>query len=248
MQPFAVGNVWPMPESLGLPHDALSLGADAPVSLQLAVAMRWAIIQQQVPEGTQLPSEPDMAEWFGISRDTVSRAFGVLRHAGIIATRRGKGHFVIHVPEFVHIELPPGTIVTVRRPTTAADRAAIEAGSQLYSPVVEILRPGEPPEIRDSACVQLEFRVPDGEAASLGTSRCRCGPRCQQAARRPVAWVHAAAWTAATPWRSAGKTRTETSCGAARPRSRGARLCRCEGCSTTPPTQDDHEQPQDQQE
>jgi DNA-binding transcriptional MocR family regulator len=158
MERRVTGKVGSMPEFLGLPHDALALTSDAPVSLQLAVAMRWAIIQQQVPEGTQLPSEPVLAEWFGISRDTVSRAFGILRHAGIVATKRGKGHYVIHVPPFEHILLPAGTTVTVRRPTSAMDRAYIESGSQLYSPVVEIRRPGEPPEIRDSACVFLEFR------------------------------------------------------------------------------------------
>jgi DNA-binding transcriptional regulator YhcF (GntR family) len=145
-----------MPASLGLPRDTVNPRADVPVSLQLAVAIRWAIIQRSVPVGEQLPSEPDCAEWFNVSRDTVSRCYGILRRVGVIETRRGLGHFVLAPTDHQQIEVPPGTTVTVHRPTSESDRAALmPAGAALYTPIIRIQRPGGEPEVYDAAAVTV---------------------------------------------------------------------------------------------
>jgi DNA-binding GntR family transcriptional regulator len=42
-----------------------------------------------------LPSEPALAEWYGVSRTTIRHAAAVLAEAGIVEIRRGKGTYVI---------------------------------------------------------------------------------------------------------------------------------------------------------
>ena len=41
-----------------------------------------------------LPSEPDLAEWYGVSRTTVRSATGRLIERGMVERVRGKGTFV----------------------------------------------------------------------------------------------------------------------------------------------------------
>jgi GntR family transcriptional regulator len=48
--------------------------------------------------GDQLPSEPDLAETFNVSRGTVRKALDELAREGIIARRSGAGTFVIRTP------------------------------------------------------------------------------------------------------------------------------------------------------
>jgi DNA-binding transcriptional regulator YhcF (GntR family) len=146
-----------MPASLGLPRDTVNPDADVPVSLQLAVAMRWAIIQKAVPVGEQLPSEPECAEWFSVSRDTVSRCFGILRRVGVVSTRRGLGHFVASRPEIQELTLKPGARVTVQRPTSDAHRACLDhAGAELYTPIVVVHdTPDAEPAVYDAAAVTI---------------------------------------------------------------------------------------------
>lgn len=41
-----------------------------------------------------LPSEPRLAEWYGVSRATIRRAAELLIERGLVERRRGKGTFV----------------------------------------------------------------------------------------------------------------------------------------------------------
>jgi DNA-binding FadR family transcriptional regulator len=145
-----------MPEHLGLPREGLIANAVVPVSLQLAAGLRWAIIQRELPVGYQLPSEPELAEWFSTSRDTVSRAYGILRAAGVVATRRGKGHFVAYRPDFQRVEVPPGATVIVKRPSAPEERIAIGPdAAALYTPIIVVTRPGQPDEIYDATSTAI---------------------------------------------------------------------------------------------
>lgn len=45
-----------------------------------------------------LPSEPDLSEWYGVSRTTVRSAIDVLVERGMVEKRRGKGTFVTWSP------------------------------------------------------------------------------------------------------------------------------------------------------
>lgn len=46
-----------------------------------------------------LPSEPALAEWYGVSRSTIRRASEVLIRKGMLERRRGKGTYVTWLPE-----------------------------------------------------------------------------------------------------------------------------------------------------
>lgn len=45
-----------------------------------------------------LPSEPALAEWYGVSRTTIRRAIAVLAGRGVVEVRRGKGTYVTWQP------------------------------------------------------------------------------------------------------------------------------------------------------
>jgi len=49
---------------------------------------------QAIMPGQALPTERDLAESFGVSRNVVRQAFGVLEDRGIIRTRQGSGRFL----------------------------------------------------------------------------------------------------------------------------------------------------------
>lgn len=54
-----------------------------------------ALIKGQYPPGTYLPSENELSKKYGVSRDTIRKALGMLMEAGFIQKRQGKGSIVI---------------------------------------------------------------------------------------------------------------------------------------------------------
>ena len=47
------------------------------------------------PEGSRLPSEPDLAKLIGVSRTTLRQALALLQDDGLVKNIRGKGNFII---------------------------------------------------------------------------------------------------------------------------------------------------------
>ncbi|GFZ33390.1 putative transcriptional regulator, GntR family [Clostridium zeae] len=47
------------------------------------------------PEGSRLPSEPDLSKLLGVSRTTLRQALALLQDDGIVKNIRGKGNFII---------------------------------------------------------------------------------------------------------------------------------------------------------
>jgi GntR family transcriptional regulator len=56
------------------------------------------ILQGEFPPGSQLPSEPELTEFFNTSRGTIRQALSVLADEGIIARRSGIGTIVVRTP------------------------------------------------------------------------------------------------------------------------------------------------------
>lgn len=56
--------------------------------------MRQRIESGNLPPGSRLPAEQEIAELYGISRDTVRRALTTLTQEGLIRVARGKGRMV----------------------------------------------------------------------------------------------------------------------------------------------------------
>lgn len=66
---------------------------------QLADLLREAIDGGEYGPGSTLPSEPELAERFGVSRPTVNRAVSILRVEGLVKVERGRGTIVREIPE-----------------------------------------------------------------------------------------------------------------------------------------------------
>jgi GntR family transcriptional regulator len=61
---------------------------------QLADLLREAILRGDYAPGSTFPSEPELAEQYGVSRPTINRALLILRGEGLLRVERGRGTFV----------------------------------------------------------------------------------------------------------------------------------------------------------
>jgi GntR family transcriptional regulator len=64
-----------------------------PLYEQLMQLITARIDAGEFPAGKRLPSEPDLSEYYGISRDTVRKAMRALQEKHWVAIVRGKGMF-----------------------------------------------------------------------------------------------------------------------------------------------------------
>jgi len=65
----------------------------------VARRMERRIRAGEFPYHGRLPSEPELAEWYGVSRTTIRHSAAVLAAKGIVEIRRGKGTYVTWQPE-----------------------------------------------------------------------------------------------------------------------------------------------------
>src|SRR5829696_2232849 len=65
-----------------------------PPYMQIANALRAAILTKQLAPGEQLPSGNELSKRYGVARMTVQQAMRVLRDEGLIVSRQGSGVFV----------------------------------------------------------------------------------------------------------------------------------------------------------
>jgi GntR family transcriptional regulator len=68
---------------------------DGPLHSQLEVGLRTLIHSGQVPAGTALPGEHELAGVLGLSRHTIRHALGVLAAEGLLLRERGRGTRVL---------------------------------------------------------------------------------------------------------------------------------------------------------
>jgi DNA-binding transcriptional regulator YhcF (GntR family) len=125
-----------------------------PAYLQVASNVRWHIINWQLDVGTPLPAENDLAELYGVSRDTVRRAYGILRTYGMIGTRRGAGHYLKSRPDLQYVKVGHGSRITaVMRAARSPEAMATltPEGRALFSPIITVEEPGKPVAHYDSA-------------------------------------------------------------------------------------------------
>lgn len=86
----------PAPSDGVVVHPSLfqSIGRSKTLSDEIALTLREKIKSGELPPGAQLPTEMDLAEAFGVSRNVVREAIARLKLAGFIETMRGVGSFV----------------------------------------------------------------------------------------------------------------------------------------------------------
>lgn len=73
--------------------------ANMPLYLQLANALQAKIISMEIPRGTRLPPERELARLLDVSRTTTLHAYRHLEQQGLIISRRGSGTYVNGPPE-----------------------------------------------------------------------------------------------------------------------------------------------------
>lgn len=99
-----------------------------PLYEQITESIRKRTMAGELQPGERLPSEPELAERYGVSRATVREALRVLEKEGVVRSRRGQGTFVV------------GT------------RGRLQVGiDSLYSVTHAIERLGHKPGTRDAA-------------------------------------------------------------------------------------------------
>src|ERR1700731_3308193 len=80
----------------------LERGAAAPLSRQLAVALRTAIAEGRLGAGARLPSTRVLAAELGLARSTVVGVFEQLAAEGYLSARPGSGYFVATLSDEPH--------------------------------------------------------------------------------------------------------------------------------------------------
>jgi DNA-binding transcriptional regulator YhcF (GntR family) len=65
-----------------------------PASQQIANVLRAAILTHRFVSGERLPSQNELAERYGVARETIKSALRILREDRLVVTRQGSGAFV----------------------------------------------------------------------------------------------------------------------------------------------------------
>jgi DNA-binding transcriptional ArsR family regulator len=122
--------------------------------VQIALLLRGSIVTRSLPVGSPLPSDAELVERFGVSRETVRRAIGLLRDLGLAETRRGVGSVVARTPEVQRVAVAPGSRVVVRMPRPN------ELPEGLGYAVYVVSEPGREPRTYDTGATLLVFESP----------------------------------------------------------------------------------------
>jgi GntR family phosphonate transport system transcriptional regulator len=77
-----------------LGNETLRRGGGIAMWRQIAEALADEIRSGTLPEGARLPTEPQLAERFGVNRHTVRRAMSDLAEQGLVRIEQGRGTFV----------------------------------------------------------------------------------------------------------------------------------------------------------
>lgn len=77
--------------------------SDRAVYMQIADALRERVRAGTYAAGAKLPSETELLEEFGVTRQTVRRGLSVLQQEGLTESRRGRGVFVRETPPVIAV-------------------------------------------------------------------------------------------------------------------------------------------------
>ncbi len=89
-------------------RDLKELRREEPTPLyhQLYLLLRRRILDGTIRQGTQMPTEQELAGAFQVSRITAKRTMDELANEGLVDRRRGRGSYVIHRYEQERMEAP----------------------------------------------------------------------------------------------------------------------------------------------
>lgn len=127
-----------------------------PLYRQVADELRGQIHRHDLNPGGQLPTEARLMDEYGVSRNTIRLALGLLRSEGLVITGQGRGSFVAEMPSgAARRSTPPQRHVVDRH---SLDRQIIEFGEPGDADRVDVTVTTRtaPPVIADA------LRLPDG--------------------------------------------------------------------------------------
>lgn len=128
-----------------------------PLYTQIADGLRVQIAA--LNPGDRIPSEPQLAKDWGVSRFTVARAVGQLADEGRIVRRQGKGSFVAEAP----LRRVPGYLLSF---TEAVRAAGHKSSHRLLSFQPAEWRPGLPYDRESRLVLTDRLRFVDGQAVA----------------------------------------------------------------------------------
>ncbi|MEV0994702.1 GntR family transcriptional regulator [Nonomuraea sp. NPDC050202] len=127
--------------------------ADTPVYEQIAVVLRGRIEAGEWAPRQRLPSVTHLEQEFGVARQTIMQALGMLRDRGVVYTVKNRGSFVKLGADFVTvITAEPGMRIVVRRPSDS-ERRELDLADE--GDVVVVERPGGPVEVLPADKVEI---------------------------------------------------------------------------------------------
>lgn len=144
---------------------------------QIADELRGSINRGERAPGSQLPSEADLGEQYGVSRTTVRSALATLTNEGLIASETGRGSFV---RERRHLVYRPQEEFRPQPASPEMDRfmAARTAEGRTPSQTIDVAIVVPPPLVAErlrlgpgeSAVVRRRVRNLDGEPYNTNDS------------------------------------------------------------------------------
>ncbi len=148
-----------------------------PAYQRIAATFRNRVMTGELRPGDRLPTENDLADQFGVARQTVRAGLGVLVTEGLIVARRPRGYFVrerehmIYRPQQKSRPRPAvpemdrfseQIVASGRRPSYSIEVALIQAGADL----AERLTVG----VDDTVVARRRVRYINGEPTNINDS------------------------------------------------------------------------------
>ncbi|ODA75171.1 HTH-type transcriptional repressor YvoA [Streptomyces sp. AVP053U2] len=181
-----------------VPHGPPHFG-DEPLYRRIATELLGELRDGAIPPGERLPGERQLAEHFGVSRETVRQALEVLRRDGLVATDRRGSHATLQGPP---VETPASLTCPVGaryagRGATARATVSWEAPPPGHAEALA-LAPSRPTLVHRYWSASADGRELRTAVSSFSPSR----------SRRSRSWPAAATAPTAPPPRSCGAPTT----------------------------------------
>jgi DNA-binding transcriptional regulator YhcF (GntR family) len=133
---------------------AIDAGSLIPQYVQLAGIMKAKFVAYGIPIGSSCPTEAQLADKYGVSRDVARRAYLLLDELGYTKTKRGVGRFTAraHTTEIIRPKADSKVLARMALPGES-----LQLGLVPGDPLIVVKEPGRQPVIYDARRSVVEF-------------------------------------------------------------------------------------------
>jgi GntR family transcriptional regulator len=158
--------------------EVLDPTSDRPLSLQLADLLRDEIRRGVRAPGSQLPTESDFQNEYGVSRTTVRNALRVLSSEGLVVSRKGYGSYVRNRPPLRRVSSSHRHASHRASGKPIFDTEAVAQGQVPSRQMLEVGRTQAPADLADwlqvargdEVVLRRRLQLLDGEPVVLSAS------------------------------------------------------------------------------